>query len=209
MHKKGLQQIFDLSAKGESIEKIAANLGIPPDEVVLALKRLSQLPSQPQIKPKYVCKLTAEARIRGYANSRKAYKDNMEERRKLLRRHILQAGKPAITASLAYYLAKGSEKEFLVTVISPEVGQLFLTALRKIGAPVDAIQFCWRHHDKTTLPNGWQPLMDLISFDKTTIHSMRLRVRPFKVGNMKISGRSLAMGFLAIGKGLVAHVAAH
>ncbi len=201
---KLIRKILLLSAEGKSIAQIAGHLGLTYADVTQYLTKLNQLPVQPR-KPKRICTLTSDDRKRGYANSRKAYNANRHRRRKLLWRHILNKGNASKIAALAYYLSRGRAKEFSVTIYTPEVGQLYLTALRRIGVPEVAISFVWRHSDESSIPDAWAPLRYLISVSPSSkIHSMRLKVRACSIPSVgKVSSRSLGQSFYLIGRELI------
>lgn len=210
MRSKILEDILLLYSQGKKPVEIAEELGVH-DLVVQEALEISK--SDPKIgsaiapKPAPPCKMTDADRRRGYLASREAFARNRRERMQRLQKMILDAGNPGKLAAIAYFLAKGSTKEFSVTVNTPEIGKLFVNALHRIGAPDESINFLWRHHDEATIPKGWMILRDLISFSPSTeIRSMRLRVRPFSIsGAGKISGRSLGKAFHSIGWQIIVH----
>ncbi|RMI09521.1 MAG: hypothetical protein D6681_07075 [Calditrichaeota bacterium] len=99
----------------------------------------------------------------------------------------------------------GNPQEFSVPVRTPALGRIFLNALRSIGVPDESIVFEWRQ--STTLPKQWDPSHKFVKFSRTKGKGpMRLKVRAFSIGHLKIISRCLAGSFYSIGERLIIYV---
>ena len=187
---------------------IAQETGLDPADIQTikkqALGLADALPQKRKNSVRKRHKLTKEERQRGQRRGQKTRAQERERAERWLRAHIKRSGTRAIFATTAYFLAKGSRKEFMVTAATPEIATLFVNALKDMGAPDQCVECCWRNILES-LPPEWKGFSHPIEFSKSPgPNSMRIRARPFMLQDgTKISSRALGQAFFKLGQVII------
>lgn len=208
---KHVGRILQLHLEGRDDANISQALALPCETVRAVLEKYRRDPESMAIlakgKRKYK-QIPESQRIKGYIAARRAYYRNRSAEMKRLQRRVLGGDRAALVATIAYYLAQGSRKEFSVAARNADIGRMYLASLRSIGIPAEAIRLEWRHCDPSSLPDEWHHLRDFIVFSSAPgPRSMRLRVHRCTLADgMRVSSSALGKCFYSIGQSMVRRV---
>jgi len=199
-------KIIQQLSSGKSLDCIARELGVEIEAVKSIRDQALQLSASSLSRSnqnRHI--LTTEERRKGWLAGEPFRQKNRDEMFQSILRLVKQ-DKPALRlATVAYYLAKGSRKEYSVTAIQPDVACMFIRSLEEIGVPRSNIICQWRNAIGT-LPDTWLQLDALIPIkysDSTHINSLRIRVGSFEIDGMKISSRALGRAYSSFGQEVI------
>jgi len=200
-------KIIQRLSSGMSIDCIAREFGVEVEAVKSIHDQALQLSasslSRSNQKNRHI--LTDDERRKGWLAGEPFRQKKRDEMFQAILRLVKQ-DKPALRlATVAYYLAKGSRKEYSVTAIQPDVACMFIQSLEEIGVPRSNISCQWRNAIGT-LPDTWLQLETLIPIkysDSTHINSLRIRVGSFEIEHLKISSRALGRAYSTVGQEVI------
>jgi|GEM_PF-6745850 len=207
---KSAREIIERRAAGEDLQAIVNATGVPLKSIENLLGQVSQMfvSLEENRKPSY--QLTTEDKSSGgRASQRSRSKQRAENFSRMLT--LLKGENKAIEmGTVIYFVQRGSQKEFSITIQNRTIGEFFLKALLSIGTPLNSINFNWRAAPRNKAEESdtrlaWGSLGSLIKFPaKGSSQILRLHVSSFQIqdrkGSFKVSSRSLALAFLEIGK---------
>jgi len=203
-----INRILTLLSEGDSAEAVADSFGLPVSSVAALQEQALQIGTLHGLRKKSQSsrhQLTSDERRRGQlAGEPVRQAARQSERNKIIEAIEKEASASVRISAVAYYLSKGSKKEFSVTILAPEVGLLYWQALKTLQAPKEKVVFQWRNADKSSLPSSWSTTNLPILFAAAgSINTMRLRVAGFPLCKFSISSRILGQTFSDYGKYII------
>lgn len=207
--------IFKRKAQGDTLESIAEAVDSDTNTIGEILRKAVGFKTKSRKSRRY--KLNKNDKARGGIASQKTKAKQYQVAMETIASIFEDRGKAVELAAIAYYLRKGSKKEFSIVLIDEAVAMLMTKALCEVDVPSDSMTLFYgkcleTDFEKETVRNEWGELGKQIVFsDRGSKGSLFLKVKAFNIsredGSIKISSRAFALAFYSLGEKSVKNAA--